>query len=536
MKQFLFHIPKTIFLGAVVLASSSYQTIVPVARSAPDVAVVQYDAELNEDDSVDDPPVLDDPPAPLPPIETPEENFTSPLIIKAINPGYTVDGKSNVGELIELQNLSGENLPLASYAVRYTNSNGNSSVLISFADGSMMTGEYLLMRYARAADSEAAEATYMTTIAMASSKIELMYDNEVVDMVCWASKSDVCAANFSSSKPTTLVRDVDRGIFTHETEYLPHYDSSAPTLFVPTPPEPEPDTEDNLDAADSSDTTSRCRGLEFTELLSYYESEKSEQFIELYNPTDQTIELGRCSLRYKNKTYALSGRVADGGYYVYSPFTAAGFTLTKNPTTSNTIELLDADGSVIDLLVYNHGQKKSTTYAKFYDAAANELWALTYALTPGSENIYQEFRSCPTGKVINPDTGNCVNATSTTVTECPEGKYRNPLTGRCKNIESTSTELKPCADGYERNPDTNRCRKITTTNDGANYALVPATASGKTTFVALGAVLLLVSLGVGYIILQFRREIARAMRKIRDRLHHIRKDLVARGISFRRHK
>ena len=234
--------------------------------------------------------------------------------------------------------------------------------------------------------------------------------------------------------------------------------------------------------------------------------------------------------------------MTDRYLVIYPGKLTPSFSLTKNPSSSNSVELIDVDKTTVDILVYPHGQKKSTTYAKFIDTDGSESWSLTYASTPGATNIYQEFRTCPTGKVINPATGNCIKVTTTkssssgTLAECPAGKYRNPLTGRCKKIETASDEPKPCAEGYERNPETNRCRKLKAENDGAGYALVPTTYSGKPSFVAFGIVALLVTIGIVYIILQFRHEIARMLRKIRQRLHHVRKDLVARHIGFHRHK
>ncbi|MBQ2637677.1 hypothetical protein IJG10_00940, partial [Candidatus Saccharibacteria bacterium] len=133
----------------------------------------------------------------------------------------------------------------------------------------------------------------------------------------------------------------------------------------------------------------------------------------------------------------------------------------------------------------------------------------TYMPTPGEENNYQKFKTCPVGKVINEETGNCVNETtlSTTLAACPEGKYRNPLTNRCKSYATTaSAELKPCAEGYERNPATGRCRKIVS-NDGADYSLVSETFEEKSKFIALYAVIGIVALGVIYILFQYREEI-----------------------------
>ena len=104
-----------------------------------------------------------------------------------------------------------------------------------------------------------------------------------------------------------------------------------------------------------------------------------------------------------------------------------------------------------------------------------------------------------------------------------------------KNIE-TESGPKPCAEGYERNPETNRCRKIKRENDGAGYALTPVTYSDNSTFIAFGVVAGLVAIGVIYIILQFRREVVRFLRKVRQRLHHIGKSLRSRHVHARRRK
>lgn len=458
--------------------------------------------------------------------EPPDEayEFSSQLIIKAVNPGYTDENKvSNVGELIELQNLAGAPLSLAGISIRYTNGSGNSSDLYTFAEGALMTGEFLLLRYAKSPGSDEAELTYSSSLAMTAGPLALVYEDEVIDQVCWTGKGD-CAKAFKSASPTTLVRNLESGEFEHLTTYDTHFDPAFPTLYEPEIEEPE--------LAEPT-AAPQCRGLEFSEILTYYNDSTAEQFIEFYNSTSAAINLDGCQLAYKNKTYPLSGLIPADSYLAYYP--SPTFTFTKNPTTNNTISLIDADGEVVDELVYPHGQKKSTSYAKFYGVNGLAAWKLTYDPTPGSPNNSQDFRTCPAGKVINPLTGNCVNLATTTTAECPAGKYRNPLTGRCKNIEDTSSTLKDCAEGYERNPLTNRCRKITEPNTGADYALVPTTSSsGGTTFIAIGVVILIVALGAVYIALQFRHETVRAVRKVRQRLDHILKNHLPRQI--RRHR
>lgn len=456
------------------------------------------------------------------------------LIIKAVNPGYTIDGVRDVGELIELQKISDAPLSLAGYEIRYTNSSGKSTLLLSFSEGSTMTGETLLARLARSAGDATADLTYNTTLALSGGPLEILYNGEVVDSVCWTGK-DICEKPFKSNKPTSLVRDLDTGKFEHIEDYEPQFDPSKPSLILPPEPE-EPSDNNDQKSEPSTNIAPKCRGLEFSEVFAYYADEKSEQFLELHNPTDHDVDLSGCHIRYKKKKYGLTGMMAVDGYYAYYP-NVAGFSLTKNPNSSNTVELIDADGKLVDTLVYNHGQKKSTAYAQFYGATGEETWLMTYAPTPAAPNLYQEYRSCPEGKVINPATGNCVKAiaASTAPTDCPPGKYRNPLTGRCKNIE-TESGPKPCAEGYERNPETNRCRKIKRENDGAGYTLTPVTYSDNSTFIAFGVVAALVAIGVIYIILQFRREIVRFLRKVRQRLHHIGKSLRSRHIHARGRK
>lgn len=448
----------------------------------------------------------------------------SNLIIRAINPGYTVDGTRDVGEFIELQCLADTPFLLTGYSLRYTNTSGVNVELFTFPEQSLMTGETLLLRLARTAEDGSADATYTTTLALAAGPLELLYQGEVVDQICWTGQ-DECADAFKSSHPTTLARSTPSSDFAHLVDYLPAFDPARPSLELPPPPS---------EAATTQDTS--CAGLFFTEIYSYYSENPSEQFLELYNPTEQDISLLGCYLIYKNKTYDLPpNTLAPQGYYAFYPSTI-GLTFTKNPTTSNSIDLVNTDGSVIDTITYPHGQKKSTAYALIYNADGSATWRQTYAITPAAENTYQKYRTCPAGKIINPATGNCINDNSSdALSDCPPGKYRNPLTNRCKTIETEAT-LKPCAEGYERNPETNRCRKITSENDGASFALSPTPAANHTAFIAIGIIVFLVLIGIGYVVFQFRLELTRAVRKARQRLHHICKHLLSRRIRFRRHK
>jgi hypothetical protein len=152
-----------------------------------------------------------------------------------------------------------------------------------------------------------------------------------------------------------------------------------------------------------------------------------------------------------------------------------------------------------------------------YNESGKEIWKVTYAPTPGEANNYQEFKACESGKVLNEVTGNCVKVTSVTEKVCPEGQYLNLLTGRCRKIPETPAPTE-CKEGYYLNEETGRCKRIKN-NDGADYSVAVENYEESSSFVALYAVLGVLGAGILYIIVEFRREIAKLFRKVFRRSH-----------------
>lgn len=431
------------------------------------------------------------------------ESSMPALYIRAINPGYKINGITNVGEMIELARVDNPDTPisLAGIAVGYTNSSGNQSILIEFPENSWMTGENLLLRLASSPGSELANLTYSKTLAM-NAGINLSVNGEVIDEACWTGKND-CQKAFTTANPTTLFRNQETGEFEHRLIYQPDYHPENYYLIDESTPD---DTEASLPIP------SHCQGLQFSEILSYYETTKSEQFIEFHNTSSAPITLDGCKIRYKNKNHLLSGQVNPDEYLAYYPI---AFSLTKNPTSSNQVEIIDTNNTVVDSMEYPNGQRKSTSYAWLgHDDKGQEIWKTTYAPTPGAPNHYQEFRSCEAGKVINEATGNCVKVSSISEKVCQAGYYLNILTGRCKKIATTTT--KTCKEGYFLNPETNRCRKIKE-NNGADYQLTPETYNEESSFIALYAVFGVLGLGLVYLTWEYRHQIAKVWRRLLGR-------------------
>ncbi len=480
-----------------------------------------------------------------------EDNEVLPEIyIKAVNPGYTVDGMGNVGEVIEIaRGNSDRMISLAGATVGYTNSSGNYSVLFEFPESSWITGESILLRLASSPNSELAASTYSKTIAFKGG-IDLKRNEEVIDSVCW-NGDEGCYKSFSSAKPTVLVRDTETLLFEHmeldsyEVKYKPDSYLVEETNKNTEDSSVTENTEkiesievvegnegtsgiDGSSSIDSNDKNSidgaddvkdvviepQCAKLEFTEILSYYENSKSEQFIEIHNLSTEQVLLNGCFIKYKNKSYVLEGIVRADEYMAYRP---VEFGFTKNPTNGNLVELYDVDGTKVDEMFYPNGQKKGTSYALIgYNEIGDEIWKTTYLPTAGTPNIYQEFKTCEEGKVINEATGNCVKVTTVSEKICPEGQYLNVLTGRCRKI--VTEEEKTCKDGYYLNPETGRCRKIVE-NDGIEYKIEPEEFEEKSSFTALYAVIGVGLVGIVILLYGFRTEIGKLCGKVFRRFH-----------------
>ncbi|MBQ3293888.1 lamin tail domain-containing protein [Candidatus Saccharibacteria bacterium] len=470
------------------------------------------DVETSEDDEVNIEESDENSEAILPVSEGENGTILPNVVVYSYNPGFS---DPYVGEFVELRKLQPNSILLAGLSIIYETSSGSEYGVFEFDETYEMVGESLLLRLASSdevknAEDESlvADLTYTRNMAQSAGRIKLRYNEEEIDSLCWGLKEVGCYDAFKTGKkkpPTTLVREVNEeeiGDFVFSVDYVPVFDPLKLGILVREVPEEivEP----------------QCRSLEFTELYTYYETSATEQFVELYNSSDEEMNLDGCLVNYKGKNHNLGGKLGARKFLAIYPFAEWGLTLTKNPTSSNKLSLIDVDGETVDNLVYYSGQKKGVSLAK-QSLGKNGGWAQTYSLTAGAENVYQKFKTCPVGKVINLETGNCVNEVAPVVTlaACPAGKYRNPLTGRCKSYATTeSTELKPCAEGYERNSETNRCRKIET-NTGADDPVETGNCEEKRELTSVFAIATVVVAGLGYIAFQYKDELRMKLKPVR---------------------
>jgi hypothetical protein len=290
--------------------------------------------------------------------------------------------------------------------------------------------------------------------------------------------------------------------------------------------------------------------LQLTEILpNATGSDSGHEYIEIYNPTDRTADLGLYTLYVgvnNEKSYQFpAGTVIGPGEYATFYDDAMKFTLVN---TASQVSLAGSDGTMI---------AQSDAYANPDDdntwALINGVWQYTNQPTPNAANLpaiqtldeetstSSQVAPCPAGKYRhpltnrcrnievdgavltacdadqyrNPETGRCRKVvTAGALAACKDGQYRSEETNRCRNIATASASTAPCKEGQERNPDTNRCRNATSQAvPQAAYAVEPVK-DGAKSFVGWTALGSVGALAAGYAGWEWRREVTNWIRRI----------------------
>lgn len=278
---------------------------------------------------------------------------------------------------------------------------------------------------------------------------------------------------------------------------------------------------DAMVRAEFNDCAWDIPGLQLTEILpNAIGSDTGNEFIEIYNPTNQTVDLSLYSVKTgvdSDKSYAfpIGSTIGPGEYRSFSD------SLMK-------FTLLNTSGRVVLTAVSNEMLGDTGVYDSPGDgeswALIDGVWQYTNQPTPGAANkpsviVESEFDAtdngvapCPVGKYRNPETGRCRTITTTTLTPCKDNQYRSEETNRCRTIVTASI-AKPCKDNQYRSEETGRCRNLPVASvPDAAFAVQPIkdTAMVFVGWWALGAVGII---AMGYGVWEWRRDITIAIRR-----------------------
>ncbi|MBA3758472.1 lamin tail domain-containing protein [Candidatus Saccharibacteria bacterium] len=212
-----------------------------------------------------------------------------------------------------------------------------------------------------------------------------------------------------------------------------------------------------------------CDNVIITEILPNPDgTDTGNEFIEIYNPTTETIILSDCILKTSSSSkqymFELNAQLDPKEYRALYDGTTG-------------LTLANAAGG--EVLLLGTTADYSTQYPT--DLAANHSWSLidnrwqiSAQPTPGVLNVLPieipetggdeeiELDPCEPGKYRSPDTNRCRNVQVFTagLTPCGIGQVRSPETNRCRNITNLVASLVPCRADQERSADTNRCRNV----------------------------------------------------------------------------
>ncbi len=291
------------------------------------------------------------------------ESLGNKIQFHAVNAGYKDDNSSQNYDFIELAKTDASDIDITPYKIEYYNSSDKLSGTISFPELSLFQGERLILGFAISPQYAESPSPFLydfgsSGLASTAGRLRLILNDELIDEICWGKIScDNSYSRFATSAEgnLTAIR-----CLTDECQNDERYQKYYPEIseesleIIEAVAEPGLEEDELVDIGKPS-----CRGIVFNELFSYYIDGSSEQYIELYNAANSELSLDYCTLRYKNKNYPLHGVVAPNDFVLIQDIV-----LTKNPSSSLTLELLDGD-NVADAMNYSRGQKKGVALARF---------------------------------------------------------------------------------------------------------------------------------------------------------------------------
>lgn len=461
------------------------------------------------------------------------------VLISEFQTGSIDSGDENPrGEFVELYNPTDFAADVAGWKVEYLTKthDGVSEATRTLAalTGNIEPGAHLLISYQdylADADFYFSGGPVSGYLAKGDGTIRMVNEiGQTIDLVGYGSPNNYeqsPAAAPDANKSLQRCVDNDQLVDTNNNSSdFALYSETTPGINVSCP----------VAASPTAPSGSNCMGIILSELLpNPAGTDGGNEFIELYNPTGDFINLAGCGLQYGSGSVYRFGNVelAPEQYKAFGDQTT-GITLTNS--SGGTVYLLSAIDEELATATYLANMGDDVSWAWF----GADLWRQTYVPSPNAINTDQATKPCAYGEVRNPDTGRCVSlgvggstlqpcradqernpatnrcrlltASAAKLTACKPGQERNPATNRCRS--ASSTQLKPCKPGQERNPDTNRCRNATGAAGGSGNGKVQdiaSTAASKSSWWLGG--LALMSAGA-YGIWEWRAELRNLLKKL----------------------
>jgi hypothetical protein len=376
------------------------------------------------------------------------------IVISRFQASGSTSGTSK-SEFVEIYNNSAEDIEITEWCLLY-NANTTTPILcfvpeeeavsyfITARSSVLVMASELELILQTAEPDFAAEMLFSATTNLATTNGSLSVVNQegaVVDMLGWgsgAAEGTATAGNIPAGKilqrkdasdETDTLQDTNNNSEDFE---LAVFDGSYTTSGLYEVETELPETEEFLP---------NCEGIVLSEVLpNALGADAGKEFIELFNPTSEDIDLKGCTLELSSEEqYVFTEEILPAGAYHAFFDSQTGLVLPN--AAGGSITLVQGN-TELSTLTYPPDMNDDESWVLF-----SGVWQRSLVLTPGAEN------QLPVPEVV-------IIVDEEELAACPEGKFRNPETNRCKNIDTVTTSLKPCASDQIRNPETNRCRSI----------------------------------------------------------------------------
>lgn len=430
-------------------------------------------------------------------------------------------------EFVELYNPNSENLSLTElgWRLEFTTESGATTRHFATLTGEVAAKSYFLVAYkcylTGLADQSFNGQKHVDIFPKTSGGYLKVVDAKgvTVDQVSWG-KAKPTEGWWHEPKVIGHDFSINRNFTTGDFS-APHTPTTPRQAFVdPTLPNPE---EPPIVEEPSEPPANSCSQLVISELLPNPTGDDAgKEFIELYNPTQDSISMQGCTLKLNNepKQFALPNAVISPGQFIVFYDSETGLTLTNS--TAKTVWLISSSS---EQGVEYQAQLGSDEAWAFIDG----LWQATKKPTPNFHNEKQEAAptttlvridqpACAPGKVRDIQTNRCRNVAQTnSLAPCGPNQERNPQTNRCRSVSSaTTTNLKDCEDGEQRNPQTNRCKKVLGSSTSLPQVAEVSSAPANKTLFWLVAAIIICSLLYG--LYEWRHGLLRLWQKIKAKI------------------
>jgi hypothetical protein len=283
-------------------------------------------------------------------------------------------------DFIEIYNPGCTDRDISNWKLRKRIGSGTESSIKVISDGTILHAKsYFLWSNSDVADMVKADQSTGATLSENYS-IALIDNEEIIDSITWGANShSFSGTHLYPENPTAtqvLKKDINNN-FKTELNYSPKnssFTNSSELDLCPKKepePKPEPKTYSNK--------------IQITELLPYPD-DGDEEYVELYNGSDEKIELGGWSLHDASKSGEYIFSSADSiNPKEYLAVYGSKYKFALNNSGDESVTLYDPNKTEVFSILYN-GSKKGISYN--FDG---KDWRWSKFLTPGKENVFEKI-------------------------------------------------------------------------------------------------------------------------------------------------